>query len=744
MKTNNDMKNKSKSKIQTKNSNKNIPFNPFFPIKYFCFNEVKKIVNNKNKNPSGIIKMNTREKIRKEEEDNYNQLIYNQKLIMSRNISGLNLIRKNLIINKTKEKNNYKKWNSIEERYKVVNHFDFYTKKIFHKNIFINAKKSKFSKKYKKKKRFLKNKFKLNDHQTFMVMQNINNTVENNNNYKSNNINESNMTLHNKTIKNKTLVNNTMSNFTLSNISANSYYNISNNINSYNNENKQNNVENESKVLIKKISNVKDIENKGRNKNNDIKKKNTKNNENINTVFVRRIILEEKYTINSKGEKKTIYIKKISPSIKTKEIINSADKRLFKNSNKVIKNKNNYNNNDNTFINHNDINLNFNLCAFQKINLNNNSNNNVIKKKKGMALPAKLENFEEDNKVNINNKTSLNDILLQNYKNLLNVKNCNTIMYQKSNGIYKADNHKSYQSLFHNPDKRYFIYLSGNNFNKQKSKISKQSVSNLNNNKSKNINNIQKTTLKELKNNNSPIQYLLSNPLLNSNIIHRKTKSNIIPSYNIEYEKLKLNLNGEDNEDKNDLSKKRSFSCICKSSIFDLITKLKNNKKINLKNGNYNQIPFIPIKNKINKINDYFIFSSSNSGISSKCNTKMNSVNNSKFIKLKKINKSKSYTNEINDSDQRYHSMNKIQNKKFCNSNYIKCLFNYLKNIIPNSGRNKSHRNFLIKNLEQFDLDNLIIKTNKINSNRINYSNIIYNENETKKKIMKKKLKKQI
>ena len=738
MKTNNDIKNNTKSKGQKKNSNKNIPFNSFFPIKYFCFNEVKKIVNGKNKNQSDIIIMKKTEKLKKEEEDNYSQSIYNQRLIKSRNLSGLNLIQNNLIINKAIEKKNFKKWNSTEERYKIVNHFDFYTKKIFHRNIFVNVKKSKFSKKNKKNKRFLKKKIKLNDHETFMIMQKINNTDLNNEMYKSNNINETNMTLNNNIIRNKTIINNTMNNFTLSNISANSNYNISNNINSYNIENKHYNVENESKVLIKKMSNEKNIDNKGRNKNNDIKNKNIKNNEKINTVFVRRIILEEKYIIDSKGEKKTIYIKKISPAIKTNEVINSADKRLFQNSNKIINKNKNYNNNDNTFINHNDINLNFNLCSFQKINLNGNNNSNIVNKNKLLALRQKMESFEEGNKININNKTSLNDILLQNYKNLLNVKNCNTIMYQKSNGKFKSDNHKSYQSLFQNPNKRYFVYLSGNNFNKKKSKINKKAVSNLNNNKIKNINNIQKSSIKELKNNNDPMEYLISSPrCLHSKIIHKKSKSNNISSYNKEYEKLKLNVNGEDFEN----YKKRSLS-FCKSSIYDLIKNLKDNKKTNLKNENYNQIPFIPIKNKKNKIKEYFIVPSSNSGMSSKYKTKMNSVNNSKFIKLKKINKSKSYTNEINVNNQRFHPLNKIPNKNVCASNYIKCFFNYLKSIIPNTGRNKSHRNFLLKNCEQFDLDNLIIQSNKIHSNRMNYSNIIYNENETKKKIIKKKIKK--
>ena len=91
--------NKSKSKLsQKKSNNKNIPFNtnPFYPIKYFCFNEVKKIVNNKNKKLSGIInqkqKIINRKKLNFEQEDDYNISIYNQRLIISRDKSGEKLL----------------------------------------------------------------------------------------------------------------------------------------------------------------------------------------------------------------------------------------------------------------------------------------------------------------------------------------------------------------------------------------------------------------------------------------------------------------------------------------------------------------------------------------------------------------------------------------------------------------------------------------------------------------------------
>ena len=68
--------------------------------------------------------------------------------------------------------------------------------------------------------------------------------------------------------------------------------------------------------MIKYINNNNIIQDK------NIKNKNTKNKEKESTLYVRRIILEEKYTIDSKGDKKTIYVKKISPAIKIKKIRN--------------------------------------------------------------------------------------------------------------------------------------------------------------------------------------------------------------------------------------------------------------------------------------------------------------------------------------------------------------------------------------------------------------------------------------
>ena len=87
---------------------------------------------------------------------------------------------------------------------------------------------------------------------------------------------------------------------------------------------------------MNKNNNIKVLKNKGRNKNNKNIIKCLKNkysndgDEKENTVFIRRIILEEKFTIDSKGDKKTIYIKEVSPIFQSSDIVNSADKRLIK------------------------------------------------------------------------------------------------------------------------------------------------------------------------------------------------------------------------------------------------------------------------------------------------------------------------------------------------------------------------------------------------------------------------------
>ena len=448
-----------------------------------------------------------------------------------------------------------------------------------------------------------------------------------------------------------------------------------------------------------------------------------KYNEKENTVFVRRIILEEKFTINSKGDKKTIYIKKISPAIKTKDIINSADKRLIK-TKKVVKN-NNDNNKDNTYINHNDINLNFNVCSFQKINLNNNIN-------KKMTLKEKTESFDDDYfKYGNNNDIITDQNILQNYKNFLNIKNCNKMVYRKPNGIYHSEkNHKSFQSLFSSPNKRYFIKLIGNDLDKNNSKNNKKAINNPN---KKNEIGIKK------KSTNTPLKYMLSHPrCLKNKVVHRKTKTNL---NNIEFEKL-MDCQEED-EEKDNIVNKRSLSFVGKKKEYNLVKKLKDTKKLELKeklkNGNNTPGSRLSSKNPA-KINEYFHFSPLNSGINSKSNTKKNSINNSKYIK-KKSNKNKSNLymniNGSNENNSRSHSLNKITSKNNYNSNEMKLFLNNLKNNMAlNSGRNKSHRNFLIKRCGKNNLDNILNKSN--NNKNGNYLNLIYMKYKAKEKSFKK------
>ena len=744
-------KSKSKSKLQNKNINndKVKSNNPFYPIKYFCFNEVKKIVNNKNKkspilnkNNEKQINLKKKDKIKREEEDEYNKTIYDKRIIILQNKSFTNILKNNF--NYIDENNlKIKKLNSTDERYKTIIKFGLYTKQLFHSfkikkciNNNLEAKNSKFSKKNKFKKKS-NNKIKLSNayHYNYLDIHDITNINSNNIIYRTNNINDSNNTITSNSITSKTITNNTMSNYTISNITPSSYHNKSNNmihgINKNNVQNKSKNNEHTPKIQdIKNNNNIKIIKNKVKNKKNNninknIKKKNISNKEKENAVFVRRIILEEKFTIDSKGDKKTIYIKKISPIIKSKEPLSSTEKKLFNNS-KIFKNNSNYNNKDNTYINHNDINLNFNVCSFQKIDLNHNNHNNNIDKKNSKK---KMESFED-----INNDTSINDTLLENCKYLLSIKNGNKIIYEKPNGIlFKTENnHKSYQSLFSSPKKRYYIQLNGNESNKKRYKINQKAINNDINNKKNNI--IKKSSTKNFQYNNSPLKNKIANPrFLKNKMVHRKAKTNFIFPNNIDYENF-IDYNPE-NEENSIISNKRSFSFVGKTPVFNLVKKYKDNKKIELKNklkNSHSPGVLKSINNHSTKIKEYINFTPLDSLKSSKNNTKINSINNSRYIQ--KINKSNLCIN-INESNenQRCHSLNRIINKKNYNSNEFKLFLNYLKNnMTSNNDRNKSHRHFLGKKSDKSNLD----KLNKKNNNSVNKkgkNNFIYMKIKPKK-----------
>ena len=128
MKVKDKERSKSKNKLQQKKANnENVKNNnPFIPIKYLCFNEVKKIVNNnKNKKPKVDIRNNEKpknqnknQKIKKEEEDEYSQFIYNKRLIIPHNMSFTNLLSLTYSLNKIEKNNIYiNYWKSTDERY---------------------------------------------------------------------------------------------------------------------------------------------------------------------------------------------------------------------------------------------------------------------------------------------------------------------------------------------------------------------------------------------------------------------------------------------------------------------------------------------------------------------------------------------------------------------------------------------------------------------------------------------------
>ena len=738
MKENHKEKSKSKSKLTSKkiNNEKRQNNNPFyFPIKYFCFNEVKKIVNNKNKKSPVINKNNEKPKNinnhktnKKEEEDDYKKSIYTKRLIISHSISLTNMINPNYASDKIEGKNNYLNYcYSADVRYKPIHKFRLNTKKILYnikqkinKKYNIITKKNKFSRNNKKNKTIKKLS---NKTQNYIDIHNITNINPNTIIYRLCNIDDSKNIITSNTINNKTITNKEINNYLISNNTPNKCFNKNNTDTNRNH----------------KITNINNKRNKNINK--SLRIKNAEKNEKDNNIFIRRFILEEKYTIDSKGDKKTIYIKKINPIIQQKNILNSADKRLIKNKNKnKIKNNNNKNK-DNTFINHNDINFNFNVCYYQKININNNKKN---------LLKEKLESLDDDYKSNNYNEISLNDTIMQNYKDLLSIKNGNKIIYQKVNGIINNSekSHKSFQNIFLSPNQRYAIKLNGKDYDKKKPKINKKNINN-NNNIYKNNNNknnyyIKKNSTKEFKSINIPFKYILSHPrFLKNKVIHRKMKTNV---NNIDNEKIYDYYKEEENN--NTINNKRSLSYIGKSTVYNLVKKLKDNKKIELKdklfNGNNISIYDTLNKNHINKINEYFYFSPLISEIEPKDNTILNTLNNAKFKKTNKYIKTNLCLNinDSNDNSKRCNSLNKIINKnnKNYNTNEIKLFIHYLNNnMISGSNKNKSHRNFLIKKCDKYNIKNIWNKKNSNNSKMGIYSNFIYKNSKTRENLLKNK-----
>ena len=648
---------KSKNKvIQKKNSNGNEKKynNPFYPIKYFCFNDVKKIVNNKrkksptSKNNEKLKNIAKNEKVQKEEEDDYDNNIYNKKLIIPFSSSCKNLFKINLYLDKYKIKNDFR-WFSTDERYKIFKKYGFFTKKIIKKEkITIKKiliyKKSKFSKN-KAKKKIIRNKNKLNNYKYIDI-----NEISNTNNLicRAHTINEFDNNLTNNNIIYKLTANNTTRNYNKSNLINNSMPNKSDNKNKYIVQKIKNNIKNNVYMQINKINNIKIINNI--NKSNEFRSQNRKNYDNGKNIFVRRIVLEEKYTIDSKGDKKTIYIRKINSNLNTREIINSHERRLKKKNKIKIRN----NNKDNLYLNHNDINNNMNAFSFQKININKKKINKLL------HLSSKMDIYDEVNKpLSNNNINNSNSSILQNYKYYLNIKNGNKISSKKPYGIlYKSENNlKGLQNLSLNTSKRILKPLNHSELIKGKKKA-----------KSKNkinhsiIDNLNKKNNKKIKNKN------IYTECFKNKIIHKKTKTNcIIPN------------NNEDNklipeEDIESLSSQRSLSFLGKIHLNNVTKKIKNGtkkekkvKKENFNNTNTSRsgavLPYL-----LSKIDNYFHISSPKEEINSKNYSKIiNFANGNNSINcLTKIDysyKSKASINAIINDNSLFFFLNNNNNK---------------------------------------------------------------------------------
>ena len=371
--------------------------------------------------------------------------------------------------------------------------------------------------------------------------------------------------------------------------------------------------------------------------------------------------------------------------------------------------------------------------------------------KKKNLIKKKMQSFDGDYKSIINNETTINDSILKNYKDFIkNKKYYNKIIYQKPNAIIynSQNNQRSFQSLFSSPNKRYLVKLIGNDVEKNNSKKNqKKNNFNINNRNNSNKHIIKKKLTKDFKSSNIPFKFINFQPRCQKNkLVHRKTKTNL---KNLEYEQF-INYNSEeDDDDNNSFYNKRSLSFVAKSTVYNLVKRMKDSKKIELKekfkNANNSPGSSISTKNPGDKINEGSHFSPFNSVMSSKNTSKVNSINNTKNVKKKSEKnyngfKNKSQRKNINT---RAHSLNKIRSKNNYNSKEMKSFVNYLKiNKTSGSERNKSHRNFMINNnrCENDNLGKVLNKNRKeLNSKKANYSNLIYMKNKAKDKILKNK-----
>ena len=668
--------------INNNRNPKNNINNPFNPMKYFYFKEVKKFINIKNNKNNKSLNENEKIKITatkvnynsKNEEDYYNKIIYEKKINISHNISSIHLINRNLSIKIDKSSQQYY---STDERYKTVNRCGLYTKKIyceinksFKRKLYnrnTSLKSTRFSKKSK-----TKNKIK----NIKKYCENINiNGISNNNvsNYMSSS--------NNTTSNNKSITNNNVGNYTIFNISNISYFKKTININT--NVNNVQKINNCSKGKINKISNIEILKNK---KINNIKNTNNKKNQNINNkedkVFVRRIILEEKYTIDSEGNKKTIFFKKINPIKKVDRPISNPDKKLNK-SKKNLKNLNYSLNNENSFKGKNDIKYNFIIDSTPK-----NKIKNITERKINATN-------DDDNKYN--NSQIAN--IFQNYRNSLN---SYKIVYQNSFGNFSSN-------------KKYFIRLQGKKSDKNH---------NIKNSPNKYESNKKKSPhLRYIKNNNNYIKN-----------INNKIKTNYSQLNKKKYKKkINNDIYSQDSEDTK--TDKKSFSFFKKNSISALVNSVKEKKKKTaIQNESIasedpiNGFERIPMYNK----NNFLFFSRSNSSMSSNNNTKKGSPKNYKYLKKVASNNKYNIFININDSNSNcnnydYFSLNK-------NRNLPK------EKISPEMGNNNNYRNILNKkyrkNKLESDLNKLMI--NKKNDIRINYSYLIFKKKKDNKKGIKK------
>ena len=486
----------------------------------------------------------------------------------------------------------------------------------------------------------------INNEQKNIMNNNSNNTqksdnISNNMNSKQNEINNQNSDIDEVNQITKIMIKNSLKKrdfkkFNIPNLFNNNINNDLKDKESFNNNNINNN--NLMNLINNNISNNFNNENKIENNNNNNNFNNNLINNNMNNII--NIPKHNNY-INPNIESN---INNLNNKINNMNISDGINKNLNKNEN-IVQNANINNNNDINMNNFNNINMNINNnMVNMNINKNNNQNYNDM-------------NISNMNNCNINNNSINNDNnkSSNNTINNFNITNNNNI---NNNINFKNNNFNNNNNINNN------MNFNNNNFNNMKN-INYNGINNINmmnsnmnyNNINNNMNNLKNNNMNNINNNINNINNNMNNINNNMNNIKNNNINNI--NTNMYNNNMNNNMNNINSNNINFMNN-NNVNNINNSNMNNIINNDNNMKNINNFNNN-NNMNFMNFNNMNNNNNN-----SNNNNLMN-----MNNINN--FNNTNLANNNYQFNNQINNMNNQ---INMSQNNFIPNFN-----MNYNNNI---------------------------------------------------------------